>query len=276
MEYRNIVAILVIVFYSIAFILASLLVWRHGFKTSWETWLLLATFSLSRIVYGSLQVSTIADPDSIGLRVAAAIWAVDGLAGLYFCSLGLLKGVLERLEKLELQTRVRPFHLRLCEALVTAAFICASIGYSGLSDEDVMFGMRGHPATSQAAAVMYIVALAIGIACTGAMLVHYRQLCRLDQRILLILVASLPLLAVRVIYLSLDILGNARMFSVIRGSVTAFLLMALLMEAIVLAAFLGLGYTFPVVREEAKEADEHGLPQKLDSTDGVWRQTSRC
>lgn len=265
MEYRNIVAILVIVYYSTTLVLASLLVWRHGFKASWETWLLLATFSTSRIVYGAIQLSTIADPESIGLQVAAAIWAIDGLAGLYFCSIGLLKGILERVAKLELQASVRRFHLRVCELLVTAAFICASIGYSGLSDEDVIYGMREHPVTSQAAAAMYIVALAMAVACTAAMLVHHRQICRKDQRTLLVLVATQPLLAVRVIYLALDILGNLQTFSVIRGSVTAFLLMALSTEAAVLAALLVLGYTLPVATSH--DADTAEDAQRLGSAD---------
>lgn len=233
-----------IAYYSLTFPLAAYLVYRRGWKASWETWFLLASFSVSRIAYGALQVSTIANPDSIGLRIAAAAFAFDGLAALFFCSIGLLKGVRERVEKLEIVTGVRPGYFRLCEALVTAASICASIGYSSLTNDEVLYGMRRHPSTMIAAAAMYIVVFAIIIACAAAMMAHLRRICPADQRTLLVLSCTHAFLLVRTVYLCLDILGNLPTYSAIRGSVTAFLLMALLEEAVVMAAFLALGYAF--------------------------------
>lgn len=149
MLYRNIAAVLVLLFYSPSFIGSVSLTWRHGWRASYETWFALATFSASRIAYGALQLSTIAQPDRIGLQITAGTFAVDRLYPLLFFSLGLLHRLLDIVQKIHPSISLRLRHIRILEYLITAAFISASVGFSGLTIEEVENGIQHHLTTSR-------------------------------------------------------------------------------------------------------------------------------
>ncbi|KAF2165904.1 hypothetical protein M409DRAFT_23636 [Zasmidium cellare ATCC 36951] len=241
MENRNIVAVLVILFYSPTFLCTCWLIWKHGWRASSETWFVLSTFAISRIIFGALQLSTISYPQTTGLRVAAATFSVDGLSALLFCALGLLHRLLNTFHEQRCSVWLTIKHLRFLELAVTAAFICASVGFSGLHAKDLETTIH-HPPTSKAAAALYIVGVAGIFYSVGILLLHARTAEKQDRDILWTLAITQPLLVERVTYLCLDMLGNIRVFSTINGSVTAFLCMGLLEEAAVMIAYMRLGF----------------------------------
>ncbi|KAH9206100.1 hypothetical protein DL95DRAFT_488438 [Leptodontidium sp. 2 PMI_412] len=75
---------------------------------------------------------------------------------------------------------------------------------------------------------MYVIGLAgIGLS-AGIVFVYRIQVLDREKRTLFILVASLPVLFVRTLYIALGILGGIARFSAISGDVTTLLCMALL------------------------------------------------
>lgn len=77
-----------------------------------------------------------------------------------------------------------------------------------------------------------------------------------EKRVCAVLVASLPLLLVRTLYLALDVLGNLGRFSAISGDVTIFLCMALLEEAGVCGGYLAVGFGLRVLERGELDGGE--------------------
>ncbi|OJD37997.1 uncharacterized protein BKCO1_500078 [Diplodia corticola] len=288
MHPRDILAILVLTFYAPTLLASLFLLRRHGFRQSWESWFVLTTFALTRLLWGALQLAGSAHPATsrAGYRLAAATLAVDGLSPLLLCALGLLRRLREGVVAGRLRAgrklvtkgvvgavlvpRVR---LWVLEALVTAAFVCASVAYRGLSEEEALVGPQRHGGTARAAAVLYVVAF-VGIAVGAAALVGVRgEVERGERKALVALGGSLPLLGVRVLYLVLDILAEERAFSAITGSVGVFAGMALVEEAVVAAWFLGVGFTVRVIpRSETlalRKAEKRAVEKEEEEGEGV-------
>lgn len=286
LNYRDIVAILAIIFYTPALLASILLIHRHGFRQSWESWFVLATFSISRILYGSLELAASADPDAYGYRLAAATFAVDGLSPLLFAALGLLRRLRDLVAAKRVQEgrspvlRVTSRQMNVLDLVITAAFICASVAYRGLSREEVESGIQHHSGTARAAAVLYVVAFVAIAAGAAVMFVCYRGEVEVgEMRVLVALVGSLPFLFVRLLYLVLDILGEVERFSAITGSVTIFLCMALLEEAVAAAWYLVVGFTVRVItRAETlamREAEKKVVEGKMEEVGDVsmWERS---
>lgn len=119
---------------------------------------------------------------------------MDGLSPLLFFSLGLLHRLFDMVAVEHQRVYFRLWHLRLLEYVITATFICPSIGFSGLTAEEVENEIQHHPKTSRAAGARYVVGLA-GIVLSSAIIaVHHRSIAGMGQRTLYILVLSLPVL----------------------------------------------------------------------------------
>lgn len=260
--FRGALAVSVVVFYTPFFIASCILIYRHGFRQSWESWFVLATFSVARIAYGALQVSALLLTDSPKLYAAAATFAVDGLSPLLFACLGLIHRLLDIVWKRRVVTDVRltKWHLRILEIIITAAFICGSVGYRQITIEEVKNGVNHHSAVLQSAAVMYVVAFAGLIEATRIMWKFREDIEVGERRVLAVLIISLPILTVRLVYLCLDILGNIQAFSAISGSVALFLCMGILMELLAVLSYMVVGFTvryIPMEEWRQMEADRN-------------------
>jgi len=77
-------------------------------------------------------LSTIAQPDRIGLQIAAGTFAVNRLLPLLFSCLGLIHSFLNIVCKIKPDTLLELRHTRHIDGLITANFICASVGFSGI------------------------------------------------------------------------------------------------------------------------------------------------
>lgn len=194
--------------------------------------------------------------NGVSLRVAAVTLSVDGLSPLFYSTLGLLHRSLDRFDN-RAKCRLHLRHLRIIEIVVTAAFICASVGFSGISDEDVLRGNITYPPSATAAAILYIVGYA-GILLAAAAMAKVREnIEREEWKTLIVVVVSQPLLFLRILYLLLSIFSGARTFSVLDGDVTTFLCMALIEEALVVAGYLSVGSTLRVLtKHEMRVVEE--------------------
>ena len=89
--YRDGVAVIQLVFFSIYLCLGFLLCWRHGFRRS-DGWVILITFSTLRILGASFQLASI-NPPNDSMYGGALICEGIGLAPLTLLNLGLFGSV---------------------------------------------------------------------------------------------------------------------------------------------------------------------------------------
>ncbi|OMP84285.1 hypothetical protein BK809_0000090 [Diplodia seriata] len=280
MHPRAILAIVVLLFYTPLLLLSSLLTHRHGLRQSWNgPWFALPTFALTRLLWAALTLAALSSsPPPTGPLAAAATFAIDGLSPLLFAALGLVR----RLRSLVAAKRIREGRveeargmavtarrLNVVDLALTAAFVCASVAYRGLSADEVVEGPQRHSGVARAAAGLFVGAFAAIAAAAGVAVGGWWWRGDVDGgegKVVVALVGALPLLCVRLVYLCLDVLGGLGAFSAVTGSATAFLCMALLEEAVVAAWFVAVGFKVRVVpreetlamREAEKRAEEVG------------------
>ncbi|KAF2189858.1 hypothetical protein K469DRAFT_625884 [Zopfia rhizophila CBS 207.26] len=268
-SYRNAIYIPVILFYIPALFGSGFLTWHHGWRSS-EIWFVMVTFSLTRLVGASLQLSTIVNPDSYGLARGAAVCAVDGLSPLLFVALGIVGRLQDIVNKTE-KTRFTFRDYRLLYLLLTVAMILISVGYAGVTKDEIRNGIRDHSSVSVAAAIMYIISYAgILYGTVSMVLYHLPEVEQGERRLLLMLAISQPLLFIRTLYMCLDVLGNRVKFSPFSGSVTAFLCMALIEEAIVVAMYQAAGFSLRVrskeeIEQAKKNRHDNGGHRRIES-----------
>ncbi|EKG10582.1 hypothetical protein MPH_12440 [Macrophomina phaseolina MS6] len=161
LSYLDALSVPVLIFYGPCLILSILLIFRHGWQQSGWTWFVLTTFSLTRLLYAALTLAAHTHPTQPGLRAAAATLAVDGLSPLLLMSLGLVHRLRDFIRHshpgafaLSGTSLLRRDCLRLVELLLAAAFICASVGYRGLSRDEILHGVARHSDTLKAAAAI--------------------------------------------------------------------------------------------------------------------------
>lgn len=271
-SYRDIVYIVVILFYVPSFLIAIFLSIRYGWRRGGIIWFTLVIFTLSRIIGASLHLATISHPNNIRLYIGAGSLAVDGLSPLLFSALAIIH-------------RIRTFNkapevfnigrlLRLIELALTAAFILISIGYARLSAADVRYGIDSHDPTAIAAAFLFSISFAGIVLATLLVIFPMSRFASSERQILFVLVISIPFLLVRTIYLDLDILANNQRFSPIRGDVTIFLLCALFEEAVVVAMYEITGIRLPILSKYEAEnvaLDDRGRENDAYSSDNDAR-----
>jgi hypothetical protein len=90
--YRDGVAVIQLVFYSISLAFGIVLCLRHGFRRS-EGWVILLTFSILRLLAGGFQLATINNPTN-AVYGGALICQGIGLAPLTLLNLGLFMRLL--------------------------------------------------------------------------------------------------------------------------------------------------------------------------------------
>ncbi|KAF2141549.1 uncharacterized protein K452DRAFT_358700 [Aplosporella prunicola CBS 121167] len=251
LTYTQALSIPLLTIHTPALAVSALLMRRHGPRASYETWFSLFLFSLSRLAYASLQLATLAHRHraNAALRVAAATLAVDGLSPLLFAALGLLRRHMRALDEGPRPAQGQAAGKRpsvatalcLLEALVTAAMVCATVGNARLSRADVLAAEPHYGSPYRAAAVLYLVGFAGVVVAAGVVARERQSVDKAERRVLCAVGVALPFLFVRSLYLALGVLGGVEACKTVGGGATAFLCMALLPEAVVVVAFLGVG-----------------------------------
>lgn len=159
--------------------------------------------------------------------------------------------------------------LRLLEALVTAAFVCASVGYRGISRDEVERGIVRHSAVLKAAAAMYLITCAGVVLAAASLSTRYRtSIPSGERKVWVVLVAGLPLLCIRTSYLAVDVLGDVARFSAISGNVTIFLCLALLPEILMSIGHLVLGFLVRVIERDEWETIQPSNERKETNREG--------
>ena len=127
------------------------------------------------------------------------------------------------------------------------ALILAIIGGTRISSSDV----SKHPSGQnfeKAGGVMFLIVYIALVVLVLLTMIHYSQLPWGEKRILLAIMAALPLLAVRILYSLLADFKHDSTFNIVDGNATVQLCMSIIEEMIVMVLFLVAGITAPDIR----------------------------
>lgn len=243
--YRDGVAIGTVVVYLPILILAIILAIRHGFGRS-SGWLFLIIFALIRIVGSCFEMATINDRSNTSLYIGVAILQNIGLSPLELISMGLLSRIISNINKTS-RTAIQPMHIKFAELLVTIALILGIVGGVNSSGHFSKFGVYIVSTLSKASLGLLIATYVLIIIFTGLVSMSISHADHGEKRVLLAVVLSLPFMLVRLIYSALYTFGGHKNFSSLSGSVTLYLVLALIMELIACIIYEAVGLTLKKV-----------------------------
>ncbi|KAL8848718.1 MAG: hypothetical protein Q9221_006262 [Calogaya cf. arnoldii] len=200
-------AIADIVFYTPALILSIIIITRHGFKRRFG-WIFLTFLALIRLIGNSEEIAANAQ-HSNGLFIAAAVLNALGLGPLLLVMIGMLKRVDQVVSQDRANPNRSPLHaaparfLNLCRILLLVALILAAIGSMKLYSSDLSQHSGG--ITLARAGIIIFLLLFLGLAgVTTALVSHTFRRCELinigERRMLCAVIASVPFIAVRLLY----------------------------------------------------------------------------
>jgi hypothetical protein len=269
--YRNGVSIGELVVYFPALAVAILLNVRHGFGRS-SGWVFLIIFTLARIIGSCFQLAEINDPTNKTNYIAAAILNTVGLSPLELAGLGLLSRVISSINKRQ-DTLIKPYHMKLVQALVTIGLILGIVGGVNASND---FGKSNAPVQTLSKAALALFIVAYGFIVLTTILSSFSVSCAEagEKRLLLAVALSIPFLLVRLIYSAIALFGNNSDFNSSTGNITIFLCMALLMELAAVTIYEAMGITLhravtlpePTIASERIEQMEYAPRQDGPST----------
>lgn len=258
---RDAIAIAEVVFYVPALIIAIILAVRHGFHQS-SGWRFLLTFALARLIQSCLQLGTVADPKNESLYIGVFILLTVAILPLELCTLGLLSRLITNINRVQ-TTLVTPRHIQLIELITTVGLV---LGIVGGYTSGTNYGNTGHydvASTTKGSIALFIVAFAAILAITVSLIPAISAAEGGERRILLAVGISLPFLLVRILYSAIETFANPPKFSLLGGSDTVLLCMALLEEAVVVAVYEAFGLTLKEIpkRAQGQPAEPSGEPQ---------------
>lgn len=253
---RNNISIALIVLYAPALLLSVLLTIRHGLGRS-SGWRFLLTFSLARLLAASFQLATIAQPGNLSLYIGEWVLLGIALSPLELVSLGFLSRVLASVNKSR-RTLLTPRHVRLVQLANTVGLALAIAGGVQAGEDVGADGRVTVSSLTQAAIGLFIASFAAIV--VGAAVVWRDVGCAEagEKRLLVAVAATAPFLLVRVVYTAMSVYGGKQRFNPVQGDVWYLLGMALVMELIIVYAFLGVGLTLKKVGKGEGEEAERG------------------
>ncbi|RDL39713.1 Uncharacterized protein BP5553_04053 [Venustampulla echinocandica] len=262
LTYRDGLAIFEIAAYVPCLIVAVFLLVRHGFGRS-AGWYFLVAFSLSRIIGGSLELATINDPTNIGLYTGSAILTNVGFSPLMLATLGLLSRLVDSINK-NYQTFVTSKHLKFIETVITVGVILGIVGGVKASDALKQPGGTYQPQTlSKVGTILFIVSYVVTIAATVLISFSASHADAGEHRIILAVAFSLPFLFVRLMYSCISTFAHNSKFSLIGGSPTILLCVALIEELIVTITYEAVGLTL----QKLPKKDQLRTAESVDSVE---------
>ena len=148
--------------------------------------------------------------------------------------------------------------IRLLEMLhlpIMLALILAVVGGTRISSSDSSKHSSGESFV-KAGAIIFLISFIAIVAFAVLTMTDSRNLPQGERRILYIVLASLPLLAVRLLYSLLVDFANNNTFSIVNGNPTVQLCMAIIEEFIVTVLFLVAGLVAPTLNNLMQEAGD--------------------
>ncbi|KAK4696221.1 hypothetical protein P7C71_g1666, partial [Lecanoromycetidae sp. Uapishka_2] len=264
---REDIAISQIAVYIPALVVALYVTIRHGFVRQMG-WVYLVIFCVLRIAGAIMQVLSAQHPTNREYATWGAILGSIGLSPLLLAAIGLLKRVTDLLRE---KKSTRILVLRLLHIPCVLGLVLAIIGGTRLSSSDPSTQSSGQSFEKGGGLLFAVVFIGLTALCIVTFS-NFSELLWGERRIFLAIIASLPLLAVRLLYTILADFEDNSTFSILDGNATVQLCMAVIEEFIITILFLVAGVLAPSLKNMQSEIK--ALGSSLYVSDGIAR--SRC
>ncbi|KAI1824850.1 hypothetical protein F4861DRAFT_221861 [Xylaria intraflava] len=241
---RNNVSIAQIIFFIPFLFTAIFLCIRHGFGRD-AGWLVLVIFSLARLIGASAQLATISDPTNITLYTISLVLQSIGLSIFLTVLFALLSRTLSSIHKAR-STVLNPFHLRVIHLAIVASIVLGIIGGSNSAQSASNGGVYTPSNLSQAAVIVTIVVYVILVAITVLLWGNISYAEPGENRTLIAVSASLPILLIRIIYSAVSILAQTPSFNQLTGSDGIFVGLEVIPELVIVLIIEAVGLTLPI------------------------------
>jgi hypothetical protein len=270
LTYSNGISIGEIICYTPCLVIAVYLMFRHGFGKA-AGWYFLVMFSLARILGAAFQLATINNPTSVQLHTGAAILTSVGFSALLLATLGLLSRLITSIEstgKNMVATRI----IKLIELALLVGLIVGIVGGVNAGDDAAKPPYKYQPGTlSKVGTAIFVACYAATVLVTILTSFHTNSAEPGERRIIYAILFALPFLFVRLVYSCFSTFSHDKHFSLLGGSQTILLFVAVLEELVVTITYLAVGLTLAVVPKPMEGAykDARGnfssVPPKQDN-----------
>ena len=243
------VSIAILVIYTPVFVISLALCGRRG-HGRFLPWMFLCFFAVIRLVGGALQLSTISNTTSKSLKlyVGARLCTWIGLHPLYLATLFTLGNILAPMKSRHPRHffgMTPTYHEIVVTVTLTASFILGIVGVLRAGNSFEKRGKYTTPGILESSAIICIPAFIALLDATVFLDLRMRrdgESC--PKSLVIVCVASLPLLAVRLVYQILMAFSTDSTFYLFGGSSGFFIGMAVVEEMVVgtalaVAGFLG-------------------------------------
>ncbi|KAE9976840.1 hypothetical protein EG328_002368 [Venturia inaequalis] len=234
---RGWVAVIEIVVYIPALLIALYICKKHGFTRS-SGWMYTLILCVVRIAGSVCELLTFSNSSTSIIKTMIILDSI-GLSPLLLATLGLLSRLNDWINaRSKGHFGVKQF--RLIQLLITLGLILAIAGGTGGSTNSD--GSPKIATTSKVAIALYIVAF---VAIVLVWLVSMSALSvvpTVEKRVAFAVLIALPFILVRLVYSACVVFLHSHLFNLVNGSVVVNAIMAVLMEFVVVAIYLLLGF----------------------------------
>ena len=241
LTYRNGVSIAEIVVYVPCLATAIFLAIRHGFGRS-SGWYFLIVLCLVRIIGPCMQLATISDPTNTSLYTGVSILQNVALSPLQLATLGLLSRLIESINKTHSSVIKTPM-LKVVELLVLVGLILGINGGIKASDNYTNTGIYQVSPLTKAGTALFTVSFVFIVVASLATSFSVPHAEPGEKRIMMAIAISLPFLLVRLIYSIISTFGHFKSFSLLTGSTTVLLCLAIIEEFVIVVVYEAVGLT---------------------------------
>ena len=255
LSYRGAIAVLQLAVFAPCFPLAVFLGFRHGFGRS-SGWYFLIVFTLLRIIGAVLYLIDEYHP-SQNLLVGALVCSLIGISPLTLLCVGLLSRVYDvgypligcKADTLVCRNdfcsqRLSPMFFRVIGVISLLGLVIGIIGENKIDFSGITIQYAN--SYSKAATLLFLATWAALVLMFALFVLHLGSIQNGQNRLLIAVGISIPLILVRLIYSLVATLGGVRSFSSVSGNNTIYLCMDVLMEIGVVVVCTAFGLTLSV------------------------------
>lgn len=235
---RNGISVAEIAVFIPVLVVAILLALRHGFSIH-SGWFYLITFSLLRIVGAGLQLGELKDASNANLYIGAAICQNIGFSPLLLTTIGLLRRIRGSMDK---KSRFVQITLLVTQLLISAALALGIVGGIDAGQNFSSTGKFTYSKLSKIAVALFVVSFVIVILAVLYTSFSIQAIGSGEKRLLLVIVLSLPILAIRLVYSCLsNFLTTQPKWNTLTGSANLLLGLEVIPEMVVAILYEAFG-----------------------------------
>jgi hypothetical protein len=262
-------AIAEIVIYSPLVVLSFALCIRHSFRV-FVGWLFLLIFCAIRIAGPALQLANINNPKTVAFHTTPIELFAVGQVVLLYTALGLLARVADGINNIR-NTGIKGLYFQLLRLPLIAGIVLVIIGTVTSASTWISSGNYPIDRLTKIGTIIIVVAFAV-LVLMALVFVPHRAEAEYPEALLFdTILASLPLILIRLIYSLLIAFVDDAAFNPLDGNAVAQGLLAVAEEAIVVILYVIVGFRIPKLHKTAVVKTEGDGSKRRNMLTGVQR-----